>query len=95
LRDGLIQVYGRVERNFATARILVEIRVDVDPDGELSFEITSADFGPIPLPQAFRDGIETIISEALAGSIGPYVTGIHLETIAIADGEMAIIGELR
>jgi hypothetical protein len=95
LSDGAIRLFGTVEQDWAKARVLVEIQVAVSPEGQPSFDITSAEFGPLPLPEPIKNSIEGLIGEAFSGSIGPYLTGIQLETVAIADGEMALIGTLR
>ncbi len=95
LRDGLIQLSGTAQQKFIRGNFLVEMQVNVSPDGVPAFEITSAEFGPVPLPEAVKNGLESLIAQAFAGSVGPYITGFQLETIAIADGEMALIGELR
>lgn len=95
LEDGLIRTFGTVEQDFAKAQVLVEIEVAITDQGEPSFEIVSAEFGPLPLPDAIKNSIESLITEAFSGSIGPYLTGIRLQSIAITDGEMAIIGDLR
>lgn len=95
LQDGLIQLSGTAQQNLLRAEILVELQVDVSAEGEPTFEIIAAEFGPVPLPDPIKDGIEVLIAEAFAGSVGPYITGFQLESIAIADGEMALIGQLR
>ena len=95
LEDGLIRLFGTVEQDYAKAQVLVEVQVVVSESGQPSFEIVSAEFGPLPLPEPIKDSIESLIAEAFSGSVGPYLTGIRLESIAITDGEMAIIGDLR
>lgn len=95
LQDDLIRISGTAQQNLIRAEILVEVQVDVSADGEPTFEIISAEFGPVPLPDPVKDGIEALVAEAFAGSVGPYLTGFELETITIADGEMTLIGELR
>lgn len=95
LRDGLIRVFGVAEYGWLQGRVLVEIQPRLTVDDQLTFDITSAQFGPVPLPQSVKDSIAGLVSEMLAGSVGPYLTGIQLEALAISDGEMAIAGKLR
>ncbi len=95
LREGLIQVHGVADRGLVRANVLLEIEPVIHEDGSLSFRVTSAEFGPLPVPDSLREGISSLISEAFVGSIGSLATGIRLEAIAIEDGEMAISGRLR
>ena len=95
LQDGLIRVFGIAEYGWLQGRILIEIQPRLTTEDQLTFDIASAQFGPIPLPQSVKDSIAGIVSELLAGSVGPYLTGIQLEALAISDGEMAIVGKLR
>lgn len=95
LRKGLIQVHGVAERGLVRANVLIGIEPVIQQDGSLSFRITSAEFGPLPVPDSIKEGTSTLISEAFAGPIGSLATGIRLDAIAIQNGEMAISGSLR
>ncbi|NIS81526.1 MAG: hypothetical protein GTO14_15290 [Anaerolineales bacterium] len=95
LRHDAIQIYGITERGAFKASILLGITPVIDAEGELTLDLTIADFGPIPAPSALKDTVSAILTEAFTGTIGPLATGIRLTTIAISDGEMAIVGELR
>lgn len=95
LRDGLIQVHGVAERGIVRANVLIGIEPVIETDGGLSFRLTSAEFGPMPVPESLREGVSALISEAFTGTIGPYATGIRLEAVAVSGGEMAISGAFR
>lgn len=95
LRDGLIQVHGIADRGFLRANVLIGIEPVISADGGLSFRLTSAEFGPMPVPESIREGVSALITEAFTGSIGPYATGIRLDAVAINGGEMAISGAFR
>lgn len=95
LQDGAIQLHGKVEEGLLTADALVVIEPVIQGDGSLAFSVTSADLGPIPVPDPLRDSLSTMITEAFTGSIGPLATGIRLDTVAIDNGEMAIQGQIR
>ena len=77
----------------ATAAVI--LTAGVDAQGELLLELTSADFGPLPVPNGLKEIITATIQEAYTGAIGPAATGFRLETITIADGEMTITGQAR
>jgi hypothetical protein len=95
LRQNAIQVYGITESGPFKASVLVVIEPFVNPDGSIELELTTAEIGPIPAPVALKDTISAILTEAFTGSIGSLATGIRVSSLAIADGEMAIVGELR
>ncbi|HNN14234.1 MAG TPA: hypothetical protein PKL78_11795 [Anaerolineales bacterium] len=96
LRNGQMQVYGKITRGWFTANILIAMNVTVDPaTGLPKFEIASADFGPFPAPEGLNAAISAIIDETFTGSIGPAAVGFRLETITIADGIMTITGRIK
>jgi hypothetical protein len=95
LRHGEIQLYATLTRGVLRASILLGIAPRVDSDGRLAFEVTSADFGPVPMPDVIKSSVSSAITEAFAGSLGPLVTGIDIQSIEISDGEMALSGRFR
>jgi len=42
-----------------------------------------------------KDSISAILTEAFTGTLGSLATGIRVTSLAVADGQMAIVGELR
>ena len=96
LRNGQMQMYGKVQSGVFTANMLISMNVGIDPTSGLpSITIASADFGPIPAPEGINNAISTIIEEAFTGSFGPIATGIRIETISIADGVMTLTGRIK
>jgi hypothetical protein len=95
LRDGVIQVYGVVQQGPFDANIRLAVTPVVDGDGRLGFELTSADFGPLPAPEGLRGTISGLLSEALAGPMGSLATGFRVTSVAVADGALAIVAEMR
>lgn len=95
LREGEIQVYGVASAGPFEAGALVSIQPRIDSEGELAFEITTAEFGPLPVPDTLMRGLSDLLSEAFTGKLGPLATGIRITSLAISDGEAAIVGELR
>ena len=95
LRDDQIQVYGDVRNGNFTAKALVKLLASVDPDGKPDFAVTEADFGPLPVPKALLSALSVSLNEAFTGQFGTVATGIKITTLAIANGEMAIVGRLR
>ena len=95
LRENAIQVFGTTERDFVKANVLLAITPLVDPDGNITLELTTAEFGPIPAPEALKETISAVLTEAFTGSFGSLATGIRVTTLSINDGQLAIVGELR
>jgi len=95
LRNNTIQVYGKTERGPVRAAILMVISPEITDDGDIRFELTDAEIGPIPAPDALRTTVSSLLTEAFTGTFGSLATGIRVTSIAIGNGEMAIVGELR
>jgi hypothetical protein len=95
LQQDTIQIYGIVDQGPFLANALLIIKPVIEQDGQLSFELTQADVGPLPIPGALKDTVSAILTEAFTGTIGSLATGVRITSIAITDGEMAIVGEVR
>ena len=96
LRNGQMQLYGRITQGWFTANMLVVMNVTIDPiTGQPAIQIASADFGPFPAPEGLNNAISAIIDEAFTGSFGPVASGFRLETITIADGIMTMTGRIK
>ena len=95
LRDGQMQVFGKVERGIFIANVLVTLDVSVDELGQPKIEIATADFGPFPAPDGLKQSLTAIITEAYTGSLGPVATGFRLESIEIANGLMTVTGRIK
>lgn len=96
LRNGQMQMYGKVKQGMFDANILITMNVGIDElTGQPKIEITSADFGPLPAPEGINAGMNALINEAFTGSLGPVAVGFRLESIAIADGLMTLTGRIK
>lgn len=95
LQDGQIQIYGRAEKGNFEATALIVLTAGVDENGELKIELTSADFGPLPIPEGLLDALTAMIDEAFTGSVGPVATGIRLTSVTVAGGVMTISGQIK
>lgn len=95
LRDGQIQIYGKAARGYFEANVGIILTATIDSNGQPLVEITSADFGPIPVPEDMTSAISTMVQEAYTGALGPLATGFKLESIVITEGLMMLTGRMR
>jgi len=95
LRNGHMNIYGKVVRGILNANILISLTITIDQQGDPKIVITNADFGPFPAPEGLKNSMTALITEAFVGSLGPIATGFRLESITIADGMMTVIGLIK
>lgn len=96
LRNGQMQMYGKITQGWFTANMLITMNVTIDEvTGQPKIQIASADFGPFPAPEGINNAISAIIDEAFTGSFGPVAVGFRLQTITIADGIMTVTGRIK
>ena len=95
LRQGQIQVFGIFERGILKSAVLLRIEPLVDAEGQLSLQVVEVSVGPIPAPELLMESISAVLTEALTGSFGSLATGLRITSVAISEGEMAIVGEIR
>jgi hypothetical protein len=73
----------------------VRVEPIIDAEGQLKLRLVEAKVGPIPAPELLMESLSAVLTEALTGSIGSLATGMRLTSVAIANGEMSIVGEIR
>lgn len=95
LRDSQMRIYGKTQQGYFAANIGIVLTVGPDENGNPELHLTSADFGPFPLPDGLNKAITAIIEEAYTGALGPVATGFRISAITIADGLMMINGKIR
>ena len=95
LRDGVIQIYGIATSGPVDANVRFIVTPTIDVEGQLRFELSSADFGPLPAPESMRKALSDMLSEALGGTLGTLATGFRVTSVAVDDGDLAIVAEMR
>ena len=96
LRNGQMQLYGKITQGWFTANMLITMNIVIDEvTGQPKIEIASADFGPFPAPEGLNSAISSVIDEAFTGSFGPVASGFRLQSITIADGIMTVTGRIK
>jgi len=92
LRDGKVQIFGNAKAGNVSTTALAVLAVNVTTEGQISFAVEKADFGPVPVPEKLLDSFSSALNEAFTGKVGSFASGIKITSIGIADGNMAIIG---
>jgi hypothetical protein len=95
LQDGQVQIYGTAQQGYIQANIKIVLTAGIDEQGQPKIELTSADFGPLPVPAGLKEAISAAVQEAYTGAIGPIATGFRLESITISNGIMTIVGRTK
>ena len=95
LRNGEIRIYGTAGAGVFEAGALLSIQPTISSGGDVEFEITTAEFGPVPAPGALTTVLSELLTEAFTGTLGSMATGIRITSLAIADGQVAIVGSPR
>ena len=95
LRDGEIQIYGKAARGYFEANISIILTPSIDQNGQPLIEISSANFGPIPVPENMTTTISSMVQEAYTGALGPLATGFKLDSIVVGDGVMTLNGTMQ
>jgi uncharacterized protein YpmS len=95
LREGEIRIYGTASAGVFEAGALLSIQPIISSNGDVEFDITTAEFGPVPAPAALTLVLSELLTEAFTGTLGSMATGIRITSFAIADGQIAIVGSPR
>lgn len=95
LRNGQIQMYGKVVRGNLQANVRIILSATLDENGKPLISILSADFGPLPAPEGLNSAIGQMVDQTFTGAIGPAAIGFRLESITIADGIMTLTGRVK
>ncbi|OGO12073.1 MAG: hypothetical protein A2Z66_14255 [Chloroflexi bacterium RBG_13_66_10] len=95
LREGMIQIHGKTRQGVLAADVLITVTPTLQPDGTISFEVTSADLGPLPAPAALRQSVSAMLTEAFTSPLGSLATGFRITTLVVDGGEAALVGEIR
>ncbi len=83
---------GNVKQGAFTLPLKMLISVSVNSSGKPKFKVTSANVGPLPLPQSTLDQLSAQLDSAMAANLGPEIDNVYIENITIADGVMTVTG---
>jgi uncharacterized protein YpmS len=95
LDSGQVILTGTVNQNGLSLPMRLALAVAADGQGGLSFQVSSASIGPLPLPQGMRDQIETMLNQNLQAQVRQLTNNIYVEQIEIGNGVMTVVGRLQ
>jgi hypothetical protein len=95
LRNNELQIYGIATQGYFEATVRIVFTAGVDEQGQLKIQLSSANFGPLPVPNGLTEIVTATIQEAYVGALGPVATGFRLHSVNIADGSMIIVGQIK
>jgi hypothetical protein len=70
------------------------LNLAINPDGQggLTYRVSSASVGPLPLPESMRDQIETMLNQNLQAQVRQLTGNIYIDSINIGSGVMTVTG---
>lgn len=95
LQAGQAVLTGRVNQGGFPLPLELVVTVEVGEQGRPAFRVLSGSVGPIPLPEATLDQIETQMNTALINNLGEEVNQVYVESVVINDTSVTISGRPR
>lgn len=92
LRDGQIQVYGKVVQSNISLPLKVILTVQLDAAGKPHTVVQEGKVGPVNLSQDLRNKLASQLDSILYESLGLDSDNTVIESIQIADGVMSVSG---
>jgi hypothetical protein len=92
LRDGQVEVLGQTQLGPLTTDVRLIMVVNVTPDGQLDFQVVSADLGSVPAPAQLTEQLSNIANDNFRRSVGPQMQGYRAERVVIGEGRITITG---
>jgi len=93
LHDGVIEIFGQVEQGIVSGKARLTLTPTIDEDGKPNLELTSANLGPVPLPQSVLDRFSGIINQMIIDGIESEAPGLRLTEILVTEGKMTVRGQ--
>jgi uncharacterized protein YpmS len=95
LQSGEVALSGTVVQE--GLRLPLQIILAISPDGQggLNYQVSSANVGPLPLPQSMRSQIENMLNQGLDDPVRQMTNNIFIEEITIGDGVLNVVGRTQ
>jgi len=94
LRDGVVEIRGQVQQSGLRLPLVIQLRLFIDAQHQLQYEILSAKVGPFSLPNSLLDQISTYIDQALSNSLDIDQDDVYFEQVNVENGMLTVSGYL-
>ena len=94
LQDGELQVSGKTVFGKLTVPSQINLRPSV-ADGLLKLEVSSANFGKIPVPEKFLTQFTDLVNKNLNENLTVEGRQVQIEKVEIAAGKLTVTGKAR
>lgn len=95
LRNGQIEFEANVNQSGFSLPLRLAVAVKIDDQGKPDYEITSANLGPLPLPESILEQFSNQLDLVLADQLKVDGKDLVLDNITIQDGLMTATGHTR
>ena len=95
LQPGEVALSGIVNQEGLSLPLRLTLAISPDGQGGLSYQVISANVGPLPLPQTMRDQIESRLNQYLQEPVRQLTNNIFIEEITIGDGILNLTGQIQ
>lgn len=92
LEAGQVVITGTVNQNGLSLPLTLNLAINPDGQGGLTYRVSSASVGPLPLPESMRDQIETMLNQNLQAQVRQLTGNIYIDSINIGSGVMTVTG---
>jgi hypothetical protein len=92
LRDGIVKVTADYAQSGLNLPLNIELRLYIDAQHHLQYEIVTATIGPFPLPEQILDQISLYLDEAITNNTDLNMEDIIFEQVSVEYGVITING---
>ncbi len=92
LHEGVIEVYGTVKQGIISGNAKLTMEPSIDESGKPRLNLTSANLGPVPLPQSVLDRFSDTINQMIIDQIESETPGLRISEIQVNEGKMTVRG---
>lgn len=95
LLPGEVALSGIVNQESLSLPLQLTLALTPDGQGGLNYEVSSANIGPLPLPQSMQVQIETMLNQNLDAPVRQMTDNIFIEEISIGEGVLNVVGHTQ
>ena len=95
LRDGQVSIFASLTQNQIAVPVEIVLEVNTDGQGNLVYQITKGQLGPLPIPENLLNRLTDRLDEIIASKTTVDNSRIFIESITLGDGNMTLRGYKR